>query len=126
MLEDVICPGLKLLVCGTAVGHKTAAGNYYAGPGNRFWRTLQDCGLTPTLIKPEDWGTLPGFGIGLTDLAKRHQGMDHKLPKSAYDQDRLNNLVLRNCPTILAFNGKRASESFTGPEMSLMAGIRTA
>ena len=37
---------LKLVVCGTAAGDRSAQlGQYYAGPGNKFWRTLASLGL---------------------------------------------------------------------------------
>ncbi len=48
MLEDLLAPGLALVVCGSAAGRRSAQlGHYYAGPGNKFWRTLARVGLTP-------------------------------------------------------------------------------
>ena len=39
-LEDLLRPGLRLVICGTAAGTQSAAINaYYAGPANRFWQS---------------------------------------------------------------------------------------
>ena len=40
------------------------------GPGNRFWRTLHEVGLTPTELRPDEYARLLNHGIGLTDLAR--------------------------------------------------------
>lgn len=71
ILPDILAPDLTVVFCGTAVSETSARrGHYYAGPGNNFWRYLHASGLTPTLLRPEDDGDLPRFGIGLTDLVK--------------------------------------------------------
>ena len=52
ILPDVLEPGLRVVFCGTAPGTASArAGAYYAGPGNRFWTTLHEVGLTPVLAR---------------------------------------------------------------------------
>ena len=77
VLPDVLAPGLSIVFCGTAPGHVSAArGAYYAHPQNRFWRSLHEVGLTPNLLRPEDYALMPGFGLGLTDIAKRDRGME--------------------------------------------------
>ena len=58
------------MICGSAAGRRSAAaGAYYAGPGNKFWRILHESGLTPRRLAPEEFALLPDVGIGLTDLA---------------------------------------------------------
>ena len=48
VLPDVLAPDLRVVFVGTAAGARSAAvGHYYAGPGNRFWHTLHEIGLTP-------------------------------------------------------------------------------
>jgi G:T/U-mismatch repair DNA glycosylase len=43
LLDDLLRIGLRLVICGTAAGERSAKlGAYYAGPGNKFWRTLHD------------------------------------------------------------------------------------
>jgi TDG/mug DNA glycosylase family protein len=67
--EDILRPGLDLVVVGynpSLVAWRT--GHYYANPGNRFYRLLWECGLTPVLLAPEEDRTLPEHGIGLTDI----------------------------------------------------------
>jgi TDG/mug DNA glycosylase family protein len=82
VLPDLIRPGLKVILCGTAVGNVSAQrGAYYAGPGNRFWQILADTGLTPRLLKPEEYRLLPSFGIGLTDLASSFLALMSNCPQ---------------------------------------------
>ena len=72
MLPDILAPGLRAVICGTAVGEESATrGHYYAGRNNDFWRLLHESGLTPRLLSPEEDATLPHYGIGLTDLTYR-------------------------------------------------------
>src|SRR3546814_7604122 len=55
VLPDVLAPGLRLVFCGSAAGRKSAElGAYYAGPGNKFWPTLYEIGLTPRHFRPQD------------------------------------------------------------------------
>ena len=59
MLNDVLTPGLKLVVCGTAAGEVSAVcGDYYAGPGNKFWSVLFEIGLTPRRLAPREYKEL--------------------------------------------------------------------
>ena len=84
ILPDRLKPGLKLVFCGTAAGRQSALQQaYYAHGQNRFWRTLQEVGLTPHLFLPHDYEKLWELGIGLTDIAKFAYGMDHQLPRDA-------------------------------------------
>jgi double-stranded uracil-DNA glycosylase len=85
-LPDVLQPGLRLVICGTAAGAASAAeGAYYAGPGNKFWRVLHEVGLTPRELWSADYELLLSYGIGLTDLAKHAFGADADLPRRCFD-----------------------------------------
>ena len=56
ILPDVLQPGLKLVLCGTAPSRRSAAdGAYYAHPGNYFWRALHEAGLTPRQFVPSEF-----------------------------------------------------------------------
>ena len=115
VLEDLLRPGLRLVICGTAASARSAKlGAYYAGPGNKFWRTMHAIGLTPTLLAPTDWRMLDRLDIGLTDLAKRHSGMDKDLPRGSFDRERVRAAIEANRPRIVAFNGKAAAQTFLG------------
>ena len=113
ILPDVIAPGLRLLICGTAAGTESArVRQYYAGPGNKFWKMLYEVGLTPELLQPRDFARLIEYGIGLTDLAKKASGPDADLSAGDMDTERLERLVLTVKPKVLAFNGKQAAKTF--------------
>ncbi|MBE1161609.1 mismatch-specific DNA-glycosylase [Dyella acidiphila] len=115
ILPDVLQPGLRLVFCGTAAGKRSAAeGAYYAHPGNMFWRALFQCGLTPRLLAPAEFPLLPQFGIGLTDLAKRHAGNDDELPGDAFDAPGLIAKIRRHAPGVLAFTSKNAARAALG------------
>lgn len=70
VLRDVLVSDLRIVFCGTAAGFASAKQRaYYAGPGNAFWRTLFEVGLTPRLLEPAQYHIVPQYGLGLTDLA---------------------------------------------------------
>ena len=115
ILQDLLRPGLKLVICGTAAGTRSAQiGAYYAGRGNKFWQTIHTVGFTPHRVAPEHWRSLEAFGIGFTDMAKRHFGMDRDLPRDAFDPQQLRAAVETHQPRALAFNGKTAAKAFFG------------
>ena len=112
----MLAPGLKIVFCGTAAGTESARrGCYYAHPQNRFWRALRDVGLTPRLLDPSEFATLPQFGVGLTDIAKHVSGMDKELPASALDHAACAAMEtkIRACaPAFLAFTSLTAGRRF--------------
>lgn len=113
VLSDVLAPGLRLVFCGTAAGHTSAAKQaYYAHPSNKFWGVLHRVGLTPTQLPPQRYNSLLTWRIGLTDLVKTTHGSDSELPKSAYDTARLRAAIERYKPGVLAFNGKQAAKTY--------------
>ena len=82
MLDDLLASNLRLVICGTAAGHVSAArGAYYAGPGNKFWKTLFETGLTPRQLAPAEYRELHDYGIGLTDIAKGQSETEEEKPK---------------------------------------------
>jgi double-stranded uracil-DNA glycosylase len=109
-LQDVLRPGLRVVFCGTAAGTASAkAKAYYAGPGNAFWRTLHVTGLTPVQMEPAEFGRLPEFGIGLTDICKVLHGSDAEVGTVEFDIDGLRARIAEVEPGLLAFNGKNAA-----------------
>jgi double-stranded uracil-DNA glycosylase len=115
VLPDLLDNGIKLLIVGTAAGRASAELKaYYAGPGNRFRRTLHDMGLTPTELRPEEYKQLLRHGIGLTDLAKGASGADRNLKPEDFDRLRLRAVVKTVSPRVIAFNGKNAAARFFG------------
>jgi TDG/mug DNA glycosylase family protein len=115
ILPDVLEPGLRIVFCGFAPGTASArAGAYYAGPGNRFWPTLHEVGLTPALIRPAEFTRLPEFGIGLTDISKTASGSDQEVGRRGVDPARLAAAIAAASPAHLAFNGKNAARGALG------------
>jgi TDG/mug DNA glycosylase family protein len=113
VLPDVLAPCLPVVFCGSAVGAKSREKQaYYAGPGNRFWPTLAEAGLTPRLLKPEEFKTVTKYGLGLTDLAKLASGNDDVLAGSDFDCNGLRQKILDCRPRVLAFVGKRSAKEF--------------
>jgi double-stranded uracil-DNA glycosylase len=109
VLPDVLRPGLRVVFCGTAAGTASARhAAYYAGPGNKFWRTLYEIRLTPLQLIPADFASVLDYGIGLTDLCKIRSGSDIEVGRGAFDIAGLDARVRTNMPDLLAFNGVRA------------------
>jgi TDG/mug DNA glycosylase family protein len=104
--------------CGTAVGTVSAkAGAYYAHKQNKFWRILHETGLTPELLRPQQYRELLRCGIGLTDFVKTHFGMDHQIPLTKLAEEsraRLRTVMLKFHPAYLAFTSKAGGQRFLG------------
>jgi double-stranded uracil-DNA glycosylase len=118
VLPDVLAPGLDIVFCGTAAGTVSAARKqYYAHPQNKFWRVLFDVGLTPRLLDPSEYETLPDHKIGLTDIAKYVFGTDNELPRGSLGADAVDALRRRieeYRPKILAFTSLTGGRKFVG------------
>ncbi len=115
VLPDILAHGLDVIICGSAVGTASKkAKAYYAGPGNQFWPTLNEIGITERILEPREYPLLLSCGVGLTDLNKSESGADVELSGQADDGDGLRLKIDGYSPAFLAFNGKRAAESFLG------------
>jgi double-stranded uracil-DNA glycosylase len=114
-LPDRLAPNLRVVFVGTAAGRRSAElGHYYAGPGNRFWRTLYEVGLTPRCFKPEEFHELLELGIGLTDMSKLGSGMDQQIAKHEYDPMQFEASLRRYRPRAIAFTSKKAASVWLG------------
>ena len=112
LIPDVLAPGLRVVFCGTALGARSAQVRaYYAGPGNRFWPTLHEVGLTPTVMQPEDYPRVVEYGIGLTDLCKTRSGSDAEVGRDGFDVPRLVAELERWSPAWIAFTGKNSART---------------
>ncbi|WP_257169430.1 mismatch-specific DNA-glycosylase [Bradyrhizobium sp. SRS-191] len=121
-LPDQLQPGLRLVFVGTAASERSAAtGHYYAHPGNRFWRTLHEVGLTPRLYLPEQFPALLSLGIGFTDLCKLGAGMDHVALKAGVDVAGFVAKIRQHRPATIAFTSKKAASLFYGRPTSAIA-----
>src|SRR5262245_63657754 len=114
-LPDLLASDLRVVFVGTAAGKRSAErGEYYAGRGNRFWRTLHEIGLTPRLFAPPEFRDLLALGIGLTDMSKLGAGMDHQVPTHTFDPKQFGDSVRRYRPRTLAFTSKKAASVWLG------------
>jgi TDG/mug DNA glycosylase family protein len=118
VLHDLLGESLQIVFCGTAVGTASAlAGAYYAHRQNKFWRILHATGLTPELLRPQQYRDLLTYRIGLTDFVKTHSGMDHQIPISVLRESariRLRKSIESHRPKFLAFTSKAAGQNFLG------------
>jgi double-stranded uracil-DNA glycosylase len=72
VIGDVTGDGLSVLFCGINPSLMSAAtGHHFARPGNRFWPVLRLAGFTPGLLRPEEQGRLPSYGLGITNVVAR-------------------------------------------------------
>jgi TDG/mug DNA glycosylase family protein len=109
-LPDLLASNLRVIFVGTAAGKRSAElGHYYAGRGNRFWRTLHEVGLTPRCFAPGEFRDLLALGIGLTDMSKLGSGMDREIAKHEFDPERFKTNVRRYRPHAIAFTSKKAA-----------------
>src|SRR3954470_20731094 len=74
-VDDLLGPGLKLLLVGINPGLWTAAVNaHFARPGNRFWPALWHAGIVDrridasTGLDPSDAAHLIERGVGITNI----------------------------------------------------------
>jgi TDG/mug DNA glycosylase family protein len=115
IVPDLLRESLSLVLCGTAPSRASKdALAYYAHPGNIFWKTLVDVGLTPRLIAPKDYASLLDCNIGLTDLNKTEWGADSELSHAAFDILAFNEKMRRYVPRVIAFDSKFAASKFFG------------
>ncbi len=115
LVPDLLAPGLRLVLIGTAPSRISArAGAYYANPQNKFWRVLAEVGLTPRLFAPQEFPALLALGIGLTDVAKKHSGVDASLPADAWEPAEVRARIAYFRPEVVAFTSKRGASQVLG------------
>ena len=113
-LPELLRPGLDLVICGSAASSVSAKrGQYYAGPGNRFWWVLAETGLTPRCLEPSEFRQLLDYGIGLTDIVKDQAGADSDIEFGDWGT-LLEERVVAVAPRHLCFNGKKAAQQALG------------
>jgi TDG/mug DNA glycosylase family protein len=114
-LPDQLRPDLRLVFVGTAASTRSAdLGHYYAHPGNRFWPTLLEVGITPRRYQPHEFPELLALGIGFTDICKSGAGMDHQISVRPEDIAVFRAKMLTYRPRTIAFTSKKAANLFYG------------
>jgi len=108
-VPDVLAKNLDILFVGfnpSLISWKT--GHHYANPVNNFYRLLYESGLTPRLLKPEEDGMLPLYGIGLTNLVLDiPSANESEVPSAVYRaaRDELTRKIKHYKPRLVVFNG---------------------
>src|SRR6201994_2636240 len=105
---DQLPLGLRLVFVGPAASTRSASvGHYYAHPGNRFWRTLHEDGITSRRHEPSEFASLLELGIGFTDLSKSGAGMDHEITRQSFDVAGFKAKMQTFQPRTIAFTSKK-------------------
>jgi TDG/mug DNA glycosylase family protein len=125
-LPDQLQQRLRLVFVGTAASTRSAElGQYYAHPGNRFWRAIHEVGITPRRYAPHEFPALLALGIGFTDLCKSGAGMDHQALKAGIDVAAFAAKMRRYRPQTIAFTSKKAASLFYArPSTALKLGLQ--
>jgi TDG/mug DNA glycosylase family protein len=123
-LPDQLADHLRLVFVGTAASQRSAElGHYYAHPGNRFWRTIHEVGITQQRYAPHEFPALLKLGIGFTDLCKLGSGMDHHALAFPVDVPAFREKMQRYRPKAIAFTSKKAASLFYGrPTTAIVLG----
>jgi TDG/mug DNA glycosylase family protein len=116
-VDDLVGPGLRLLLVGINPGLWTAAVNaHFARPGNRFWPALYRAGIVDRLIDasrglmPGDADLLVARGVGITNIVNVATARaDELTPEQLRDgAGRLEALVRTTAPRVVGVLGLTA------------------
>jgi len=114
-LQDILKKNLKILFVGTSPGVRSSKiGHYFAGKSNVFWKLLYESGLTPVRLFTEKDQKLIEYNFGLTDVVKTptRSTTDIKYGHTLNSTNRLNKLLEKFEPKIVAFVGKRGFQIY--------------
>jgi TDG/mug DNA glycosylase family protein len=121
-LRDALRPGLDVVFVGINPGLASARhGHHYAGPANHFWPLLYEAGFVPDPVTYADDARMPDFGVGLTNIVERPSRGLHELSLAELraGAERLRRKLRRYRPRVVAFNGKRIFEVYSGRPCTL-------
>jgi double-stranded uracil-DNA glycosylase len=102
--------------------YSAATGWHFARPGNRFWPALHLSGFTPRQLSPSEQHLLPGYGLGITNVAPRAtaQAAELTADELRVGGERLAALVADRRPSVLAIAGVTAYRiAFGRPKASI-------
>jgi double-stranded uracil-DNA glycosylase len=116
-IPDVVPPRGGVLLCGINPGlYSAATGWHFARPGNRFWPALHRSGFTDRLLTPAEQRLLPGYGLGITNLAARATATAAELTRAELEEGGalLEEFVRRHAPRVVAVLGVTAYRTAFG------------
>lgn len=124
-VPDVLAPNLRCVFCGINPGRRSAAAHaHFANARNDFWRLLHEAGFTPRQYAPAEQFDLLDFGYGLTNAAARTTPGSAELRRGDFDRHRLERIVERYVPRVVAFIGKEAYRGTFGERAELGPQLR--
>jgi len=115
VLPDYLCPGLDIVLVGINPGLRSEEkGHHFAGPGNRFWPLLADCGLTPEKLSYRQDHQLVDYGVGLTNIVSCASASSSDLKAGDYARGRreLSDKIVRLRPRFVGFVGVTVFREF--------------
>ncbi|UKS31227.1 mismatch-specific DNA-glycosylase [Paenibacillus sp. HWE-109] len=91
-------------------------GHHYASPSNRFYRILDQAGITPRLYKPQEDQDLLQLGYGFTNIVARPTLTAAEITPEEYREGRLilRQKIVTYRPSVVCFVGKGVYEQYSG------------
>ncbi len=130
-LADLVGPDLRVLFCGINPGTLSGdLGLHFARPGNRFWRLLCAGGFTESVLLPSEQHTLPGLGLGITNLVGRVTAAASELSvaelrEGATQLEARVGMLRPRCVAVLGLQAYRTAflrpQAVIGPQPELLA-----
>lgn len=122
-IQDHLGKNMKILFIGYNPSLKSGeTGHHYANPNNRFWKILEESGLTPRRYSPyEDFKLLLEYGYGFTNIVSHPTKSAEEITKEEYQvgRENLRRKIEEYKPKIACFVGKGVyleySEKKTAP-----------
>src|SRR5690606_41884004 len=109
-IQDHLGKNMKILFIGYNPSLKSGeTGHHYANPNNRFWKILEESGLTPRRYSPyEDFKLLLEYGYGFTNIVSRPTKSAEEITKEEYQvgRENLRRKIEEYKPKIACFVGK--------------------
>ena len=114
-LRDIIKKNLRILFVGTRPGIRSSkTGHYFPGNSNMFWKLLYQSKLTGEMLSHKQDSKLIEYNYGLTDIVKKPKISNTINFTDTLDStNRLNRLLIKFRPKIVAFVGKRGYQIYT-------------
>ncbi|MDC3417303.1 mismatch-specific DNA-glycosylase [Aquibacillus sp. 3ASR75-54] len=89
-------------------------GHHFANPNNRFWKILNEAGLTPRKYSSEEDVKLLDLGYGLTNIVARPTKEAKEITKEEYEvgREQLIQKVNTFKPKVICFVGKGVYQQY--------------
>jgi len=116
-VPDRIKEDLKVLFVGFNPSIRSSeTGRHFANPNNRFWKILQEAGLTPRKFQAAEDELLLDLGFGITNIVSRPTKAADEITNQEYKEGKeiLKQKIARFKPSIICYVGKGVYQQFSG------------